>query len=77
MLDGSRAPRARLLFHEPGNHRVPGFVRQQSMLLTWPAPMQLAKKQRTWFQRDRAIRWLDPENPLPEARELVAGALNA
>lgn len=36
--------------------------------------LRLAKKQRTWFQRDPAIQWLDPSQPeaaLAQARKLV------
>ena len=39
--------------------------------------IQLAKKQRTWFKRDSNVHWLDPENPLPQAEELVRGFLKA
>ncbi len=33
--------------------------------------MQLAKKQRTWFKRDKDIQWLPMENPFPQAVEYV------
>lgn len=33
--------------------------------------MQLSKKQRTWFKRDPDIHWLDMNNPLGKARELI------
>ena len=39
--------------------------------------IQLAKKQRTWFKRSINTHWLDPENPLPQAEELIRGALKA
>jgi tRNA dimethylallyltransferase len=33
--------------------------------------VQLAKKQRTWFQRDKDLRWFDGASGFPEARALV------
>ncbi len=38
--------------------------------------IQLAKKQRTWFKRDKEIHWLDPENPILQAEELIQRALS-
>jgi tRNA dimethylallyltransferase len=37
--------------------------------------IQLSKKQRTWFNRDPEIRWLDVENPFPQARDLTENFL--
>lgn len=39
--------------------------------------MQLAKKQRTWFKRDKDIHWLTGENPLAEAIECVKTSLRS
>lgn len=33
--------------------------------------MQLAKKQKTWFKRDKEIQWFDPENQKQEITDLV------
>ncbi len=37
--------------------------------------IQLAKKQRTWFKRDKEIQWLDPNDPYPQAEEILLSAL--
>lgn len=37
--------------------------------------IQLAKKQRTWFQRDKEIHWLNVDDPLPEASSLIEAAI--
>lgn len=39
--------------------------------------IQLAKKQRTWFKRDKDTHWLDPDDPLPQAEELIRRAIKA
>lgn len=35
------------------------------------ADLQLAKRQRTWFKRNKDIHWLTPDDPLAEAGDLV------
>ena len=36
------------------------------------ATRQLAKRQRTWFSRERGLRWLEPDQATPEILALLA-----
>jgi tRNA dimethylallyltransferase len=38
--------------------------------------IQLAKKQRTWFNRDKEIHWLNVDEPYPEALHLIEAAIS-
>ena len=48
--------------------QLPGLIVEKTM--------QLAKKQRTWFQRDAGIHWLNTDAPLPQAVDLVGAFLD-
>lgn len=56
------------------------FEGEQTLALTRSriiaASLQLAKKQRTWFKRNKSIHWLAERSKLAEADELVTTFLN-
>jgi tRNA dimethylallyltransferase len=51
------------------------IVESQLAPLITEKTIQLSKKQRTWFNRDPDIRWLNVENSFPQARDLTENFL--